>query len=463
MNDLHGGGPASQLLSRSDVLDVLAGYVSRGEGARVVIAKLEGMKAFNHAHGVRLGDDLLQIVGGRFVHFASRYGHVGCLHGDVFLIVLPYRSGRDVEPQIEMAAQVCSRPVAIGGIEVIPRLRVGLATTAPGGGDIDQLLIEASAAMRSAESLSAESSSAMVVTADQNIRDRAHIETVVDRDLADALASDALGFAFQPLVTLEDSAVHGAEALLRWRHPEIGLISPPLIIERAQANGLTRRLNQWSVERLTSDWSTFLDGNDARDGMSVSMNFSETQLADRECASIVRDGVRASGLELDQVLIEVVESGRVGDAAEATLRALAEAGATIVLDDFGTGFNALEYFLRFPVHCIKFDRSLTHSVATNETSLVIVSGVTEIADRLGVATVGEGIETPADSDMCRGLGLTFGQGWHFGRPMTLSDFGVMADRNRAERDQSALERTSLAGKNPRATPRARQLSAEPER
>lgn len=425
-------GPAS----RSVVLKTLEDLIADGHGALVIVAKVEGMKSLNHVHGIRFGDELLRVIGARIETLAPASGHVGTLSGDVFLVVSRAGKVDDVAETVGEAAAGWSRPVRVGDVAVRPRFKIGIAHAAPGRGDVDQLMVEASAAMRAASA----STYSDIVTVDDQIRSRAHTETVIDRDIEEALSSGALSFAYQPVVTLNDSVIHGAEALVRWEHPEVGFVNPALLVERIDAMGLTRRFTRWSVDRVTSEWADMLNENDALHGVSVSMNFNETQLADRECAAMVHDAVRTSRLRPDGLIVEVVESGRIGELAEATLRALAAAGSVIVLDDFGTGFNALEYFLRFPVHGIKFDRSLTHSIATNDTSAVIVAGVADMAKKLGVVTVGEGIETVDDANMCRDLRLTFGQGWHFGRPVPLADFLPLALASRSGVAAALLDR-----------------------
>lgn len=436
------GHPPKEVFERSRILEMLEARIASQRPVRIAVAKVEGMKSFNHAHGIRVGDQLLSILGERIVSVLDGVGHVGTLSGDVFLSVEDDHGDGGVSDEfIASAVAALSQPLQLGDIDFRPRFKLGIASARPGEGDADQLIVEASAAMRAA----AASPLSDIVTADREIRTSAHLEGVVDRDLPRALSDGELSFAYQPLVTLHDSAVHGAEALLRWNHPEVGFVDPGLVIARAEAIGLTREFTAWSASRITSEWARALGENEDLRGLAVSINLNERQLADRECAAMVHDAIRSSELKADGLIIEVVESGRIGDLAEASLRALADAGSIIVLDDFGTGFNALEYFLRFPVHGIKFDRSLTHSIASNHTSLVIVQGVAEVADRLGVATVGEGIETSDDAAMCRDLGLTFGQGWHFGRPVSLDEFVADALANRAERPRQSLDRRTFLG------------------
>lgn len=430
------------MLSRSAILAALDRRVASGEGVLIIAIKVEGMKSFNHAHGIRMGDRLLDVIGDRILSLAGPDQHIGSLSGDVFLVLDDRRGSEWLEVIVEQATTALTRSVMLDEVEAHPRVKVGLARAEAGQADADRLVAEASAAMRVAEA----SRSDVVVRADKHIRQESRTEGIIDRDIERAIVANELTFAFQPLVTLHDNVVHGAEALLRWNHPEIGHVNPALLIERIEAVGLTQQFTEWSLDQLARRWASVVNGSNGLSGMSVSMNFNEDQLAHPDCATVVSNTISAHDLSPHCLVIEVVESGPVGvnDLAEATIHDLADAGHRIVLDDFGTGFNALEYFLRFPVHGLKFDRSLVSSMCANPTALVIVRGVAQIADELGVVTVAEGVETEAENDICKDLGLTFGQGWHFGRPVPLAEFVEMARASRAGVSFDALHRPDFA-------------------
>lgn len=429
---------------RSAVLDQLARYLDAGAPVMVLVAKLDRLKPFNHAHGVERGDQLLAAIGRRMIAVAGDIRCVGSLRNDVFMM-LAEPSTLPALTQIDDIVAELTKPLSLAGVGHVPELRIGVAISEPERSDVDELLIEASAAMRAAVS-----SRVSVVLADDNIRAVAHLEAVIERDIEAAMADDLLAFGYQPVVTLHDGVIHGAEALLRWDHPEFGVLDPTIVLARIDALGLMDRFTEWSITRVARDWATVIRPGSGFEGMSVSVNVSEQQLSNPLCVPMMLRALSAHSLRPESVILELVESGPVGVGAAAakSLQALADAGFLIVLDDFGTGFNALEYFLRFPIHGLKFDRSLISSMVTSSTARTIVSGVARIADELGVVTVAEGLETTDEIDACRQVPLTLGQGWQFGYPGTLDEFVQIARRSRLGVDPADLERTRLDQRPP---------------
>ena len=425
--------------SRQQILHTLDQYVKRGETMLVFVVKLDRLKLFNHAHGVATGDQLIATIGNRLVDLAGESADVGSLGSGAFMMLTPPGSG-GVLARVGGIVASMSEPVQIAGNEHVPELRIGVSVADAGRATVDQLLIEASAAMRTAADRRSR-----VVIADDDIRMRANLTAIVERDIESALSNDELRFAYQPVVAVHDGVIHGAEALLRWDHPELGAVDPQLVVDSIDAMGLGDRFTRWSLDRIAREWATVIAPGSGLEGASVSINVCQEQLANPHFVSMVQHAQSTHGLDTQSFVFEVVESGPVGigDAAADTLRSLASIGGLIVLDDFGTGLNALEYFLEFPVHGIKFDRGLISAMSTSETARVIVRGVARIADELGVLTVAEGIETEADLEASQAIPLTFGQGWHFGYPVPLDEFIDTARRSREGVAAAAIERSTF--------------------
>jgi len=411
------------VLTRSRILDRLAQRVERGQSVALIVVKVSGVK-------VQRGDELLQAMADRLLAAINGRGSLGEMGGNVFLAV----PDSDLSPAAvsrfaNELARTDKEPVTLGPIVWSPRLSIGTSHAPAGEGNVDDALMEASEAMRAAR----RSRSSHVAMATAEIRAVAHRRAVVDRDLLSALQTNAVTFEFQPVVKLATGEIHGGEALMRWEHPELGPVAPECIMERVQALDLTRKFTAWAVESLTGSWSEMLAVNPDLADLTLAINLNERQLADSRCVASVLDAIDSHGLPRSSVIIEVGESGRIGEFAETSLETLAEAGCSIMLDDFGTGFNALEYFLRFPVHGIKFDRSLIHGMGDNATARAILEGVATVAHRLGVVTVAEGIETAEDIDLCDELELMSGQGWHFSSAQTIAEFAESARASRQPR------------------------------
>jgi EAL domain-containing protein (putative c-di-GMP-specific phosphodiesterase class I)/GGDEF domain-containing protein len=409
--------------SRGEILATLDDLVAQDATCLIALVRVDRMKSVNHLVGVNGGDQLLTELGRRMIESVGSPERVGLLRGGIFMLLIESTGGDPTQQAHDIVASL-NHPVGVNGLSLDPDLKVGVTVCHPEDNDIDQLLVSASAALRSARNSLAHD----LVVADQTIRAQALIEKVVDRDIASALAANKLSFVFQPVVSVATSQVRGAEALLRWNHPELGNVPPGLIVERALMQGLAPIFTSWCAQQIAQDWASLVQSAPELDALFVTLNLSEGQLNQRECASSVTQAFADAGLPASTVVVEVVESGPegVGPRSTETLTALAAAGARIALDDFGTGLNALEYFLKFPIHAVKFDRSLVAAIEPGSKAEVIVRGIARIADELGVATAAEGIEDIPTLETCRALGLTFGQGWHLGHPTPIKDFGVLA-------------------------------------
>lgn len=428
---------AASISSRTEILDELERRISDEQATLVIVVKPARLKPFNHSHGVAMGDRLLEAMAIRMCEVAGSNRLAGALRSGLFMLLVEPGSAR-TEVRVRQIVDALNRPILVGDLEHTAGVRVGVAYADSARTDVDQLLIEANAAMRSASDLRRQ-----VVIADDHIRKRANKVAVIERDVEAVLDSGDLAFDYQPVVALDNGIIHGAEALLRWRHPELGDLDPPDVIARIKSQGLTDRFTEWSLDRIAGQWASIVGPESGMHGASVSINLHEEQLASPLFVPMVERVLGRHSLDPESVVLEVVETGPIGigEAAAKTLRAVADIGCPIVLDDFGTGFNALEYFLEFPVMGLKFDRSLIVSMRSNETARVIVRGVARIADELGVLTVGEGVETEADAVNCREVPLTMGQGWHYGYPLKLDEFVALALESRRGFTPEALHRS----------------------
>ena len=414
------------LLNRRAILEVLREKVetSAESPPSVLFLDLDGFKGINDAHGHAAGDALLVEVARRLCTAVRSGDIVGRLGGDEFLAICPTgRGGESVEAVARRLVKECGRPVVVGNVRLTPRISVGITTPRSANQTTEELLAEADHAMYEAKR-----SDGSVSVVNERIRAHADLVASVDRDLEAAIESGEMDFHYQPIKSLVRDEVMGAEALLRWHHPELGLIPPPLLLERIEATGQIEAFTKWSLNRVAGEWSNLQNEIPAYWDKAVAMNLNPSQLGLRPYASWHMEVLEQHGMRPTDMVVEVVESGKIEvDAqSERTLRTLGEAGVIIGLDDFGTGYNALAYFTRFPIHAVKFDRSLTQAMVDNANVRTIVNGLVNITSELGITPLAEGVETQAEVDVALAMGMDHAQGYFIGMPVPMSEFRLRA-------------------------------------
>ena len=415
------------VLARQAMLEeVAAEFLGDGDRPSLLFMDMDGFKAVNDTYGHQAGDEVLRLVARRVERTLGENDDLGRLGGDEFLVLV--RSDPNGIRARKLATGIessCSTPIALGSIRVTPRLSIGVASADGADPSADRLLLDVDQALYAAKR-----AGGGIVVADAAIRDQAALVAVIDRDVDVAIERGALEYHYQPIRCLETGRLLGAEALLRWHHPDYGPVPPPLLVERVEATGRVDAFTKWSLDRVASDLAYVRKLSPRFGHLTFSVNLSRNQLAWNGCAPSFIDSCRAHGLQTSDLVAEVVESSEIqtGDAAEATLRQLAEAGAAIALDDFGTGHNALGYFTRFPIHAIKFDRSLVRAMAEDPKARQILRSLAAMSKELGIVTLAEGVETELEHELSVAAGIPHGQGWHFGRPMTLAALIGLAEQ-----------------------------------
>ncbi|MDX2101614.1 MAG: EAL domain-containing protein [Alphaproteobacteria bacterium] len=262
--------------------------------------------------------------------------------------------------------------------------------------------------------------------------ERARERLILEQELREALESRQFFVQFQPVVALADHSLRGFEALIRWRHPERGLISPGRFVALAEEAGLIHAIDGWmarsALDGLYQIHESAMAAGNPKPWLSV--NLSGTRFVDDTLVSTLRQVVQDSRIDPNFVTVEITEGVLIDSptVAEPILRALKETGLTVALDDFGTGYSSLSYLQRFPIDVIKIDLTFIRRMMENETSLQIVRAIVGLAQALHIRVVAEGIETPDQAAMLLGLGCPMGQGYLFGHPLDLADAIAMASR-----------------------------------
>jgi len=249
--------------------------------------------------------------------------------------------------------------------------------------------------------------------------------------LRDGLSSDDFVLHYQPAIDLASGAPCGAEALVRWLHPDLGLVMPAGFIDVAEESGLIVELGNWVMHTACHDAAGWQHGRGR--GRGVAVNVSVRQFQAPGFVQTVRSALDASGLDPALLTIEITESVLIADidAAAARLGELSAAGITIALDDFGTGYSSLSYLQRLPFDILKIDKSFIDRVATERHDLALVRTINRLGHDLGLVTLVEGIETAEQAAIARSIGCDQAQGFFYGRPMPLGDLLEQWDHSRS--------------------------------
>ena len=377
----------------------------------VLFLDLDRFKVINDSMGHVAGDHLLVVTARRLREGIRPSDTVARLGGDEFAILLDgLESFSDALRVAERLQKQLAQPIYLDHTEVFTSASIGIALSATGYDRPDAILRDADTAMYRAKG----NGKARHQLFDQNMHIQAVAQLNLENDLRRAIEREEFCLYYQPIFSLADEKLSRLEALVRWMHPERGLVSPGEFISVAEENGLILDLGKWVLQRACRqmrDWQ--LKGIVDEDA-SVSVNLSCKQFAQPGLLEQVKEILNETGLPGPCLELEITESVIMenADAACETLRELRALGVGLSIDDFGTGYSSLSYLHRFPITALKIDRSFI----ANDDHSGIVGTIITLADKLGVEVVAEGIETAAQGAYLKDLGCEFGQGYWLARP-----------------------------------------------
>ncbi|WP_427924279.1 putative bifunctional diguanylate cyclase/phosphodiesterase [Streptomyces sp. cg40] len=383
---------------------------------------LDGFKTINDSLGHAAGDRLLVEVADRLQSCATAPGEmVARLGGDEFVALT---TGPDTEREVdELAGRIMNAlitPVSIDGRDLTVRGSIGIVEGPAGERGPAEVLRSADITMYRAKSAGGNRFELADPEADARAITRHGLTTA----LPAALDRGEFFIEYQPLVHLGDGSVRGAEALVRWLHPQHGVLGPDRFIPLAEHTGLIVPLGRWVLDqsvRQAKQWQERHGGNDATGPLRINVNLSPCQLSHPGLVQDTVDILERAGVSPDALCLEVTESALIGadDDLLKPLRQLAEMGVDIALDDFGTGYSNLANLRRLPVSILKLDRSFTQGMQqfpADPVDLKIVEGIVSLAHSLNLAVTVEGVETGAQAEQLRILGCDTAQGWYYARP-----------------------------------------------
>ncbi|MFC8508139.1 putative bifunctional diguanylate cyclase/phosphodiesterase [Streptomyces sp. NPDC057411] len=409
------------LPNRTLFFERLEKTLAPGEGSRFGLCylDLDGFKAINDSLGHAAGDRLLVEVADRLQGSVTAPGEmVARLGGDEFVALTtgPHSERKVAELADRMLAALAT-PIRIDGRELTVRGSVGVVEGPAGERTAAEVLRSADITMYRAKSAGGNRFEFADAEADARAITRHGLTTA----LPAALERGEFFIEYQPLVHLGDGSVHGAEALVRWCHPQHGVLGPDRFIPLAENTGLIVPLGRWVLQEAVRQ-ARFWQQRHADGGpLRINVNLSPTQLHHPRLVADTVDVLERSGLEPGALCLEVTESALIGadDDLLKPLRQLAEMGVDIALDDFGTGYSNLANLRRLPVSVLKLDRSFTQGMQqhpVDPVDLKIVEGIVQLAHSLELAVTVEGVETGAQAQQLRELGCDTAQGWYYARP-----------------------------------------------
>ncbi len=415
-------GLANRGLLRERLHQAIAQAERQQRALALMFIDLDDFKLINDSMGHSVGDELLKLAAQRLHACVRDEDTVARLGGDEFVLLLVDQEGeRSVSHAVERLREAMSQPYRVLGKEFVLTCSVGVALFPADGRDVETLLKHADAAMYRAKALGRNAHHFFTEEINTQIGER----LAVERDLRRALRNGEFVLHYQPKVALRSGRMIGAEALVRWNHPEKGMIPPARFIPIAEDTGLIVALGDWVLREAARQAKAWRDAGLEFDCLSV--NLSARQFKQRDLAQQVDAALRASGLPphcLDLELTESVMMENV-EANLQCLQALKALGIQLSLDDFGTGYSSLSYLRRFPVDRLKIDKSFVRDIVRDAGDAAITQAVIRLGQILGLAVTAEGVESEEQLEFLSRHGCDEAQGYYFSPPLPAEAFEAL--------------------------------------
>ena len=390
-----------------------------GRSFALMVCDLDRFKLVNDSLGHGAGDELLQEVGRRLSGLVRSTDTVARMGGDEFvMLITSVQHADDARGLAIRAVEVLQAPVRIAEIDVHTSPSIGIAFYPHDGKTIEALIAHADAAMYCAKQRGRGCVQCFEGDMSAGLDNRVQLES----DLHQAIALKQFELYYQPKVHTNTGAVRSAEALIRWVHPERGVITPDAFIPLAEDCGLIGAIGEWVVQeacRQARAWQ--LAGLTP---MRVSVNLSPSQFRGSGLIHTIRRALDNAGLEPQYLEVELTESAVMSDPEEsiAILEQLSAMGVLVSVDDFGTGYSSMSYLRRLPIDKLKIDRVFINEIVSRPEDASIVRAIVSLAHSLRLKVVAEGVETPAQLDFLKAVGCDEYQGYHFSRPVPSREF-----------------------------------------
>jgi len=408
-------GLANRHVSNVRLAAAIAQARRNGEKVGVLFIDLDRFKNVNDALGHHVGDALLQSVSSRLLQLVREGDTVSRLGGDEFVVILNGLDdveaiGRLLETRLIPAMRA---PHQLAGSELYVSCSVGVAVYPDHGDDLDTLMRHADAAMYQAKSGGRDHARMFSPQMQDQQLQQLHLES----DLRHAIERQQLVLHYQPRIGTRSGLPHGVEGLIRWNHPQRGLIAPDSFIPVAEESGLIVPIGAWVIREACRQHLAWRDAGLGT--IAVSINLSAVQLKNGGLLATLRDVLAEFPVAPGQIEFELTESILMDDVDEmiATLLAIKALGFALSIDDFGTGYSSLNYLCRFPLDKLKIDMSFVQNIHNSPQNLAVTKAIIGLGHTLGLSVTAEGVESAADAEVLRQAGCDELQGFYFARPM----------------------------------------------
>ncbi|MBX3661070.1 MAG: EAL domain-containing protein [Burkholderiales bacterium] len=420
------------LANRSLLMDriQLAAMQARRRGSKVAVLfiDLDGFKMINDGFGHGTGDQVLKLTGNRLAANIRQGDTAARLGGDEFVVVLNDQEKiEDISDAVQRIMDAVLRPIPIQQQEITLTCSIGISVCPDDGDDPDELLKFADVAMYKAKEEGKNTSRFYT----RGMNDAIVRKVTLTNNLRRALEREEFRLHYQPQIDLATGAPIGAEALIRWQHPQYGMVSPAQFIPLAEQSGQIVQVGGWALLTACRQAAEFAESGLAPLVMSV--NLSARQLRDDNLIQVIRNALLESGLPPASLELEITESMVMSDVEKSAeiLARIKKLGVRIAMDDFGTGYSSLSYLKRFPIDRLKIDQSFIHEVTTDPSDAALTRAIIALAHNLGIRVVAEGVETREQRDFLVKAGCDEAQGFFYGRPVPAAEFRELAGRLQA--------------------------------
>jgi len=391
----------------------------------ILFFDLDRFKVINDTLGHHVGDSMLQVLAGRLRSVVRPGDTLARFSGDEFIWLVPHVNDRSEAAALAReVAHVVSKPYDHEGQELFVTASIGVSFYPEDGTDPDTLIKHADTAMYRAKEKGGDSFE--FYHPDMNFRslERLHLET----HLRKALSRGEIRVYYQPLVNLEDGNIFGMEALVRWEHPELGLVSPGEFIPLAEETGVIVPIGNWVLRAACIQNKLW---HDKGHRLCVSVNISMQQFQHPEFVATIQETLAETGLDPAWLALEITESVAMRNVnfVMETIEELKRIGVHISIDDFGTGYSSLSYLKRFRVHTLKIDRSFIRDVTTDEDNAAIVTALIAMSQQMKMRSLAEGVETTEQLTFLKERGCNEVQGYIYSKPLPADEFEKLLEKS----------------------------------
>lgn len=415
--------PITELPNRTALLSHLRSLMEAGGRGVVFYVAIQGLRRIGDTLGHAVAEKLLRVAGERLEESRGGARMVGAWGGADFVVVCGDEGDtaccrRDAAALAHTLREAIEEPFRIDGNELALDCRVGMAAFPADGAVAARVVQRAGLAVFAGRARA----DAGVTLFDPEMEDAVSRRHVLERELRHAVERDELRLFYQPKIDLGTGRVIGMEALVRWQHPELGMVSPAQFIPVAEDTGVIVAIGDWVLREACRQTRAWHDAGHKE--LVVAVNVSGRQFRVHDLTDRLRAALDDAGLAPSALEVEITETAVMGDVEDAVrmLNEWHDMGASVAIDDFGTGYSSLGYLRQLPLTTLKIDQSFVRDLPERDTDRALARTILQLAEALSLKVVAEGIETAAHVDVLKGLGCHLGQGYHYARPLPPAEF-----------------------------------------